>query len=470
MRTTSTRTYGLSWLAGLLLLATGCQNECSPIKAAYNQALQEEKALVDTRGSREKVSHFGVSMKLDLLNQVIAKALRTATGELFELERTSSVMGQDIGFKAKGRLNEAVLSAEPGCPNCVRIAGQLGGTLDLTLPVVGQRTIPLKAPLTLVAPLVFTERDGQGVIQLDFKAMLKLGKSSFKLPTENLPAPWNELVQGKFLEAMLATVSDRVGVVELYRFSPPALGIEGLEVLPLVLELNPQTGVLFAGMSSNLPGLSAGTPGLAPFTGLAGGNNLAMGVHKQVLLPVMVSLFRSGQVPRAYDADGNPNERGPFFLTLRSMDLAAAAKADAKQGHPFKLGFQLYHLPSDGMCYSVDAEASGRLKLVGGQVKVGIEKATVLKTSLPDVLKDLANWGGTQYLTQSAQVLRSAIDPTSLALPGSELEISSGLLQVREQGLYVAAKAGLKGEHAPVKTATPRAQKSGFTPTPRTGR
>lgn len=470
MQNKSTNTRRLSWLMGLLLLATGCQNECSPVKAAYNQALELEKSLVDTRGNREKVSHFGISMKLDLLNAVIAKALRTESGELFELERTSSVMGQDIGFKARGRLNEAVLAAEPSCTSCVKISGQLGGTLDLTLPVVGKRTIPLKAPLTLVVPLAFTEKDGQGVIQLDFKAMLKLGKSSFKLPTESLPAPWNELVQGKFLEALLGTVADRVGVVELYRFSPPALGIEGLEVLPVVLELNPQTGVLFAGMSSNLPGLPAGTPGLTPFTGLAGGNNLAMGVHKQVLLPVMISLMRSGDVPRAYDGDGNPNERGPYFLTLRSMELSAAAKADARQGHPFNLGFQLYHLPADGLCYSVDAEAAGRMKLVGGKVKVSVEKATLLKTSLPDVLKDLANWGGTQYLTQSAQVLRSAIDPTSLALPGAELEISSGLLQIKDQGLYVAAKANLKGEAVPVKTASPRPNKPGFTPTPRSGR
>lgn len=430
---------------GLLLM--GCSDDpCKPTRDAYKAAYAAEEALLPT-SSRfgERVTHFGMAMHLELLNSVIEKALQTPTGELFNTHKEVKAAGQTVSFDAKARLSKMVLSAQPKCPNCVKIEGQVTGDLALDLPLIGKQVFPLQAPITLVTPLVFAEKDGGGVIQLDFKKMVSLGQSQLKLPVSSLPSPWNELLQAPVTNALLETVANRVGVVELYQFAPPDVGISNLKVVPTVLELNAQTGVMFVGLASNLPGIPAGQGGLKPLTVLGGSYNLGMGIHHQVLLPMVVSLLRSGEIPRTYTTDGKASPQGSVHLTISQFKVADAGKAP-RGGNPFEMGFQLYNVPSSGICYSVDATATGKLKLKGGRVDMAIEGVRINKSSLPDVLNNLVSWAGAQFLSRSAQVVKSAIDPTKVGMPGGELEIASPLMMVKDSGMYVMSKASVTAE------------------------
>lgn len=428
----------------LLLSLLACNDPCSPTRQAYKAALKHEAELTETHwGNQERVTHFGMAMKLSLLNAIVNKALATDAGELFNTHKSVRIATQSIEMDARGRLSEASFQGEPSCPNCVKIAGVVTGAIDLDLPLLGKKSVPLRAPIQLVAPLNFARKEGGGVLQLDFKKLIEVGRSKLDLPTSSLPSPWNELVQTPVVTALLETVASRVGVIDLYQFAPPDIGIKGLEVLPSVLEVNAKTDTLFMGMSSNLPGLKAGTAGLSPLSVFPSSYNLAMAVHHGILLPTMASLLQSDTISRTYTTDGTADPNGPLHLVLNGFRLDDAGKGP-KGGNPFALHFQLYNLPHSGVCYSLDATASGKLKLKAGKIDLAVETVKVNSSTLPSMLNGLANWAGAQFFSRGAQVFKSSLDPSLIGLPGADLQLDSPLLMVKETGLYTLVKASVK--------------------------
>lgn len=454
-------------LAGLALLLGACQNPCGPLQDEYEKALEQEKSLAGpSLLRRETPTHFGLAMKLSLLNQVLERTLTTDAGELFNTKDSFSVLGQTVGYETKGTLKQAKLLADPGCPNCVKVDGILSGTLTLTLPVVGKSTFPLEAPLKLVAPLTFAGTDTGGVIQLNLKQLSKVGKSEVKVPTATLPSPWNEVLSSPLGKAVLAQVGGSAGVVDLYTFDAPDLGLDGLKVAPSVLEVTAKENLLFVGLTSNLPGLDEKDGGIPPLRILGSSYNMAVSVHQRVLLPALQAALRSGEVPRAYNSKGDASPDGPYFLTLDGLEIQKGERARGG-GHPFQLGFRLWHLPKDSpTCYWMKAEANGKLKVTGGKLKTVIEGAKITRSSLPEAVLSLTNWAGAKFLERSAQVIRTSFDPERIGMPGGELEVRELFMSVHEKSLNMAVKAEVKvnmpqaGQGAsrtqPAKTTRPR--------------
>lgn len=446
---TRLKTFGhLLMLGGLLAGMVACNDPCKPTRQAYKAALKKEEELTETHwGNSEKVTHFGMAMRLSLLNAIVNKALLTDAGDLFNTHKEMSLAGKTITVDVKARLAEANFEGESSCKNCVKISGVAAGSIDLDLPMLGKRSIPLRAPLKLVAPMNFTRKNGGGVLELDFKRLVELGQSSLELPTSDIPSPWNELLQTQLVKALFETISSRVGVIELYTYSPPDIGIKGMEVLPSVLEVNAQTGVIFMGVSSNLPGLKAGSAGLTPLDTFPSSYNLAMGIHHGLMLPTMASMLQSGMVSRTYTTDGKSDPNGPIHVVLHGFRLDDAGKGP-RAGNPFAMHFGLYNLPRDGICYSVDATASGKVKLKAGKLDLAVENVKINSSTLPSVLNGLANWAGAQFFSSGSQIFKSSLSPELIGLPGSELQVESPMLLVKETGLYTLTKASIKGEKA----------------------
>lgn len=454
-------------LAGLLLLsASACQNPCGGLDAEYEKALAQEKELSGpSLLSREKPTHFGLAMKLSLLNAVLERTLTTDAGELFNTKDSFNVLGQTIGYETRGNLKEARLSADPGCPSCVKVDGTLSGTLTLTLPLLGTSKMPLEAPLKLVAPLTFEATDKGGVIQLNLKQLSKVGKSEVKVPTATLPSPWNEALGSPLGQALLKQVGGSAGVVDLYSFDAPDLGLDGLKVSPSLLELTAKENLIFVGLTSNLPGLEKGDTGIPPIKVLGGSYNMAVAVHQRVLLPALQASLRSGEVPRGYNSKGEASPDGPYFLTLDALELQKGEKA--RGGHPFTLGFRLWHLPKDSpTCFWMKAEATGKLKVTGGKLKTAIEGAKVTRSSLPESVLSLTNWAGAKFLERSAQVIQTSFDPERIGMPGGELEVRELLMTVREKSLNMAVKAEVRVASSAAQRPSAAAKPS----RPRTGR
>ena len=152
--------------------------------SSYQQALSQEGSLADVDEVKPTTptTHVGVGIRLSLLSTVAQTLIGQQLGkELSFLSKMPLGGGKVVDVAMEGDALNLKFEQDGACATCFRLGGNLGGTLAVTIPLLGKQNIPLGGTLKLIAPIVF-ETDTKNVITIRFDTQ-KFAKTTPSLPS-----------------------------------------------------------------------------------------------------------------------------------------------------------------------------------------------------------------------------------------------------------------------------------------------
>lgn len=429
-------------LGASLLAGSGCRSQCTQLRSEYEKTTQAQPFTTVQTGDDLPV-HFGVSMRDELLNDVVDRAVGAGLAKaLTFVEDISLASGQTIGLQTKGEIADLGLFPDKACEQCLRIDGRLGGSVTLKLPVLGAQTVPLKGAFSVVAPVEFGRTDdGLAAVKLDLGKAAELGRSNVDPEITQLPPTWWKLIEAPLSKLMVEAVTRDLPPVTLFTFKGPDLGIEGLEIVPAKIVSDAKRGVVFAGFHTNLAA-PEGT-GLEAMTDLGKNADLAIGVDQRILGSLTRAMIASGKISQRWTRDGEEDPNGPVHI---GVDALKISPAEAGSANPYELDFRAWNLPEEGQCWWADTRATGTVESrPGGAMAVAIDKVELQNSSMPGVFQAVAKWTTSRLFKDGAKVVNKTLDPNMLAFPGGSVEIGASTFVMKGTGAWLQTRATATG-------------------------
>lgn len=431
-----------AWFVFALLLQAGCYGPCRATQLGYEEALSREVSLLEDRAVEEmSEAHFVVGMSGRFLSATANEVISRALEEAMASPSTPDGAAGGLGFVLRPKVGPVRIRPDKACPSCVRIDADLGGRLEVALPLVGRQGGELGGGISFVTP-VLIEREGDGdlALGLDPARGSALEKPRLRLDLGWLPARWAAAVEERLAGVLQVAIFERFGPVSLVRIEAPDLGVEGLKLYPLGVETDDDSDQIRLVLASNL-GVSTRASG-ASMPRLAGGD-LLVAVRSDLMAAMLQRLLQDGTIPRRYNIHGQPDRSGRVHVTVRDFHLEGAS--DQGSGVGLKLGFDLWSFGRWGTCFSVAGSAHGRVSFA--EESLGVEIDEVLFAD--SILASSANWGASKFLGEgSREVLREGLQRNVPVTRGVSLRLSGQGLS--EQGGYVILSA--TGEVEPLKS------------------
>ncbi|MGM0555299.1 MAG: hypothetical protein ACQEVA_02875 [Myxococcota bacterium] len=446
-----TRTYLLFVLAvAASALSTGCAGQCPQVKSGYEKALAQETELEQEvpqdLEAREDAVHLGFAMKTDLLNDIIGRVLATALDEGLDVVSEISVQsGTNIAVNTQGDVVNLKVEASDACDNCFKITGGLDGKLGVKIPVLGEQSADLDGSLTLVAPITLTRLDdGRGAVQLDLTQVAKVGRSQIVPRISGIPDTWSRALQSPLSDKLLESLTQNLDPVTLVRYDPPDLGIPGLEVVPVQLATNAETGTVFTGFTTNVKALADSGKTIEPITDLGDDENIALAFQPDMVMHAVSLMMQKDSIPRTYSSDGEPLRAGPAHVTLRGFDFSKGRVGEL----PMKLGFKVWNMQDGGPCYWFDGLAEGRVALRGENLEVSLTNVSVTDGSLPVNLVKATDWMNAEFLQGGKKVIRTSLSDQNLEIPGGKMNFIGMGLEMRNNAIILRGNSGVADDQS----------------------
>lgn len=449
-------------LAFLLVLASaigvvGCSAQCETVRSDYKQALDTPLATGQQAGgtgqSDGESPHLGVaisSRRIDqLLDTVIRESIRGAT---------TFVDSIDLGGRQPVEINTdpgiADLSIKPAgdaCDTCYRISAALDGRAGVTIPVLGERGTNLSGSVEFVAPIILrsagnAKNSSKAKLMLDLPAAASHGGFGIDAALGELPASWSSSLTSPLVDVMRKELASKLNPIEIARFQAPSIKAAGVEFRPTQLRPIGDDEGFFIGVRSNVdsaPTVSAGQM----VSSLRGGSrdgktrDLAVALPVDFIAHAVVRGFQQGNISRSYDADGRAVERSATKVTMRGVDLQTAASNADRNAVDLNMGFQLWNVPQNGACFSVDGRAATRLKIDGSSLSVGIRDVAFSGNPATRLGLNVRGWRDAEFLKTGATVLSTSLSTDSFRVGPANMSIGS--LGLRTAGRSVIVSADL---------------------------
>lgn len=418
---------------GVALLASSCSNTCPQVRTEYETQLKEESTFLADVPSADAPVHFGILLRTELLNQLVANALEANLNKALQVTDDLKLpSGQTIGIKTEGQVADLGVYADKSCENCVRLAGRLDGKVAIKLPIIPIQRVPLRGTFSLVAPILFGPTTADGTeIQLDMAKAAQLGHSSLDADVSQLPPTWAKVVRAPLAKTLLNAVSKELGEVKVATVKTPDLGIKGFVSGPATLKTNVNAGLLYLGFTSNLP-VEAG---LVPKLELPKSKNFQVSVHPAMVTPLIQAALNSGKISRTYTEGGKANQNGPMHVTVNSFGMSQTETAKN-----FDMHLRLWNLQESGQCYWADAVTKGSLEVEGDKVSAKIVDAKITESSLPGIALIVANWKTSDVVESGKLALEKSLSKDLLSLPGSSSKLEKAGLMVEDGQLDFSGK------------------------------
>ena len=424
--------------ATALLCGSGCASDCPQIKLDYEQALATEDPFAEIAGSQDAPIHFGVAVREELLNDVVDRALRTGLEEALALSDSVSIGGKKaIKIRTSGAVANVGLYPDRACDNCLRVDGQLDGTLTLDTGVLGEQNVPLAGSFSIVAPIDIEKTEGgNAAVRLDLSKAAELARSHVRPEAQRLPRTWWKLIQSPLGKMLTDRITKDLGPIKLFELRPFDLGVEGLQVVPVKVISDAKRGVVFAGFTTNL---AAPQAGLAARTDLGKDDDVAVGVDARVLPALTTALFKSGAVSRSWSKKGAPSKSGPIYVT--NPTISATAGDQGAINHA--LAFRAWNLPTSGKCWWADAELGGTVSMSeGAKTEVTFDRADLKQSSLSGVFKAIADWKVSKFGQRSGESITKSLDLGAVDFPGgNKVEFQKAHAEIDGDALWVLGAA-----------------------------
>lgn len=419
--------------AFVLLHQAGCFGLCRGTQGGYEEALSREVGLLEGPAVKEQSeAHFVIGISGRFLsataNEVISHALEEAMASPSKSEGEAG----GLGLVLRPNVGPVRIRPDKACASCIRMDADLGGRLEVVLPLLGRQGGELGGRISFVTPvLIEGEGDGALALRLDPARGSALEKPRLRLDLGWLPARWAGVVEERLARLIQVAIFERFGPVRLARFEAPDLGVHGLELFPLGIETDEDSDEIRLMLASNLDVSPGGAGGKMP--SLAGGD-LLVAVRSDLMAAMLQRLLQDGTIPRRYTIQGQPDPRGRVHVTVRDFYLEELSGPGADVG--LNLGFDLWSFGRWGACFSVAGAARGRVSLTGESLGVEIDEVSFSDSTLASS----ANWAASRFLGEgSREVLREALQGNVPVMGGVSLRLSGQ--SVSEQSGYVVLNA-----------------------------
>lgn len=321
MRSTTPPRFGTppSWaLLGLAVSLGGCADGC-----------RGEDISVDCETRGQEFFRQSEQEATPLLSPVPDKGPYPVALQLTE-EGVRRLLGgavadQDVPFTGSLPLGPATATFEPegdpliefadiaGCRNCILFsidfAIQLSSGNNPISSGVGN--VKLSIPMRLEAD----EAAGVSTLIADY-SQAEVYEPPF-LVVYGINSEEHTTLAGALQVLLTEQIQEDFGPVSLLELGSWTIGEGEIRLLARELIVRPADGKLVLGMQTNLPLPS--TAGLDLAGELPGGYPMAVSMDPELFLTMSHRMFDEGQIARRYDEDGQPDETGPFGVTLTSI-------------------------------------------------------------------------------------------------------------------------------------------------------
>ena len=453
-----------SLIACASLWGSGCAQQCKQMSADYERTLAREAALEQTAQEAPALptmaTHVGLGVRLDLISALALTLLGEQVGPLLKLVTKIPLgAGQVVDVNLNGAPINLRFEQDSACPQCFRLAGELGGSLTVVLPVLGKQTLPLGGSLRLIAPIVF-ETVGQDTIRvkLDTQKFVDYAQSAIlNLDIKQLPDSWVDALKQPLTTRLIAQLSQQLKPINLLTFQSPDFGVKGLRLMPSSMAFEPTKKALFLGFTTNLPGIAADEGlDIQSAVSFQGDENVAMAIQPHIIPTLVTLLMKDGQIPRRYTTDGKADEAGPAHITLSAFSFAGQRSAataaptatgsprsshlyaqgssgpqsrlDQAQPSPMSLGFRAWNLLG-AACFWFDAVVSGDVTLQDRVLTVELQDIKLTDASIaPSLIKGLVNWRTAQFLQETKTLMTRTLGQPKIELHGATLQLAASSL------------------------------------------
>jgi hypothetical protein len=367
----------MSWIALVVVMVVvgGCRSDhCQRLQSDYAEVVIAQSAPLSELPEGSPVQ-IGLQIHEDLLTEVIHKAL---AGRL-TYRANESVPGGRLSAEVK--LTRAKVRLGKNCKDCVEIDARLSIKSDIVAG--GVRVFRGQGGADVVArvPLVLALEDGISTLAVDLRRVdirrLHLRGAGGR------DLPWNRLL-GKAATKLLRAAGSQVTVAQ---WRPSSLPGTAVTAAASQLRVFPRQRTVWIGFSVLLP---PGGPGLEPAATLGRGESVGVSFSGAVLTHLMQGLINSGAVPNRLDENFNPDEEGPYLVTLGRV-------------RPDETGlvtdFTIWHLPADeGTCYAAEVRARTLLNVEESHrkgraaIRMRMSGGEVVATRGDDTLLNVGLW------------------------------------------------------------------------------
>ena len=424
-------------VGALGLASTSCDPEsCDQIRDSYQQAVDSEPGLVSL--DEDGPPHVAMALQLDLVNELTGDLVDREIGEAMSLRGAMDVEGQSVDYRVVPSNVDLQFEASGACDGCLRVFGDIGGEVEVDIPVVGIQSTPLSGSMDWTVPLDVA-RDGEDVaVFFDSEEAVRMGGLELEANLNRLPGDWSRPIT----DALVAELSERVvGEVEPFRlagYEMPNLGVDDLEIAPALFVLDEASNSMVLGLTSNL-GVSASSRDDAEFVealSLADGQNAGLGVHPRVVVEAVRLGFREGDIPRRYTIAGNADREGPAFAVVD--DLGVGPHETRTDNLGLGLNFRVFNFRSRMACFSMRGETKGRMGIDAGRLDLEIED---VEFTGPAGVADAANWGAAEFVEHSQRLISRSLDDGVVSMPETDMDLqfealdtAAGMMVVRGTG------------------------------------
>jgi hypothetical protein len=405
------------------------------MRSDYEGLLGQETGFLPTMPTQNAPVHFGISLRTDLLNTIVAHATTSSLDSALNLTESIKVAsGQSISVKTEGKVMDLAVYADKSCENCIRLAGKLDGTLAVKLPALPIQRVPLRGSLALVAPIVFERAEnGETQVKLDSSKALEIGKSSVDTEIAQLPPTWANVLRGPLSSLLLKAVAKQVGNITVASFPAPDLGIKGLKTAPALLKTDTKNAVIYLGFTTNLPIESS----LVADTTLPKNKNIGITAHPALLNPLIQAALKTNAIPRRYTDEGKANANGNMHVTVRDFKLDPSTNA-------FDMQMRFWNLKDSGQCYWMDTSASGSLQIADNAIKASVKDMAITESSMPGIAVAIANWKTSDIVESGRMAMQKSFSNEVIQIPGSTAKVERASMGASGGGIQFQGFLGVK--------------------------
>ncbi|MFB6265052.1 MAG: hypothetical protein ABEL76_15740 [Bradymonadaceae bacterium] len=425
----------------LILLATGalavflhagCATQCKSVSDSYERAKQSLEGLerADAAPSDPNRAHFAVSVRRplirDLARRFLSHTFRERLAQTFELGVGSN---RSVAVRTRPSLSELTLRpAFETCALCFDVSATIGGRAAIDVPGMDTRNIRLRGSVDAVAPLELAPRDsGRIALVLRLGEVLRRATTDLDLELTGLPESWKTVLGHALEKRFLRLLTEAVPEIDLYTFSPPTIADLPLELVPVTVDSDAESGTVTAALKLENFRIASARPveELAAAARPPEGRNAGVSFSAPVVTEFLRRAVATDRLPDRYTRTGRPSRNGPVRVVPGRLQLSSSDEGGLRA----RLRFRGWVLDRPAVCFRFHAAANAHAELGPDGTRVTIDSVRLLDTSDAGLAPGLAGWKRAPVVKAGGDFLSASVSPNRANFPGGGFEIRRGDLR-----------------------------------------
>lgn len=416
---------------------TACDAEsCQEIQNDYEQALSGESGLGEL--TDDGPPHAAMALRLDLVEELTSGAVDQAVSQALETRGEFVVGGETIRYRVSATGADLGFGASSACDGCVDVAGDLSGDVEVDLPGMTPRSVPLSGAMDWTVPLDAGLHQGDVALLFDTEQAVRMGVPHITGHLDGLPDDWTTQVISGLTDALAEAVADSVDPIALVTYEVPELGASGVEVTPSLFGFDEASNAAIVGLRTNLevPVSRLEESEYLQALSLGEGQNAAVAVQPRLVAASARLALREGYVPRRYTTGGSADSEGVVSVVFDGFD------ADVHERTPDAVATQLrfrgFNYRSAMMCWTMRGMVHNRFAVDGGRLDIAVED---VEFDGPAGIMEGANWESSRFVEYSERVLSTSLDDAVLSTADYGVELRPAAVTT-DAGMVILGGSG----------------------------